>query len=309
MFYNTIPLIIVGLSLGGIIFIIARKLPVLAALDADSIPQVKEATVKKNLLDERLKRKLREFFAKLKPIVKFLSDKSGAGFKRLYQRALELERKYQRQSPAMLAGGAEEQAEKIRELLSQAEELFNAGKYLEAEQKYIEIIALDNKNIEAYKGLGELYLEQKDYDQAKETMEFILKLNKDDARTYARLGAITSQKGNLEEAKEYYLKSLALSSESAAAHVDLGLVCQATGDKEEAFKCLQKASEIEPNNPRYLDLLLEMAIMLGRKGLAEETFKKLKEVNPENQKLKDLQKEIKKMSRHKVGIPTEASGK
>ncbi|MFH1225836.1 MAG: tetratricopeptide repeat protein [bacterium] len=295
MFYNTIPLIIAGLSLGGIIFIIARKLPVLTALDTDSIPQVKEATVKKNLLDERLRRKLREFFAKLNPAVKFLSNKGGTAFKRLYQRAMELERKYQRQSPAVLTGGEEEQAERIKEFLDQAEELLEAEKYLEAEQKYIEIIALDNKNIEAYKGLGELYLEQKNYDQAKETMEFILKLNKDDARTYNRLGAITSQKGNLEEAKEYYLKSLALSSESAAAHVDLGLVCQATGDQEEAFKCLQKAAAIEPNNPRYLDLLLEMAIILGRKGLAEETFKKLKEVNPENQKLNDLKKEIRQM--------------
>ncbi|MFH1173323.1 MAG: tetratricopeptide repeat protein [bacterium] len=295
-----IPLIIIFACLAVIGYVIGRKFSAIANMDTKSMPEVKEAEAKKRILAERLKRKIGEGVAKAKPATKFVSDKLGDGFKKLYHKALEVERKYQKQ--ASLANGQTEQDEqKIEVLLGQAEELFKTEKYPEAEQKYIKVIGLDPKNVEAYRGLGDIYTEQKNYDQAKETLEFALKLNQNDAATLARLGRITSQKGSLDEAKKYYLESIALSGQSAATHVDLALVCKASGDQEESFKCLEQAAEIEPNNPRYLDLLLEMSIILGKKEIAQETLKKLKEVNPDNQKLKEREKEIRKM---KANSPT-----
>jgi hypothetical protein len=54
----------------------------------------------------------------------------------------------------------------------------------------------------------------------------------------------------------------------------------------------RKALEIEPNNPRYLDTILEISIIKKDKVLANETYKRLKEVNPENQKLAEIKEEI-----------------
>lgn len=45
------------------------------------------------------------------------------------------------------------------------------------EQKYIKIITQDPKNIFAYQKLGRLYLEQKNYDDAKAVFEQILKID------------------------------------------------------------------------------------------------------------------------------------
>lgn len=290
----TIPLAIILFSLIIIGYIVMRKFSAIANMDTKSMPEVKEAEAKKRIMAERLKRKMGQGLAKARPAARFVSGKLGESFKKLYRKALEVERKYQKQ--ASLENGQDEVDEqKIKELLGQAEELFKNEKYPEAEQKYIKVVGLDPKNVEAYRGLGDIYTEQKNYDQAKETLEFALKLNENDAQTLSRLGRITSQKGSLDEAKKYYLESIALSSQTAATHVDLALVCKAAGDQEESFKCLQQASEIEPNNPRYLDLLLEMSIILGKKDVAKETLKKLKEVNPDNQKLKEREKEIRKM--------------
>jgi len=288
-----IPLTIILVCLATIIFIVARKFSAVANMDTQSMPEVKEADAKNRIMADRLKRKLSYGLSKTRPAARFVTNKFGEKFRQIYQKALEKEKEYQKQSSKGTTTKKDE--EKIKELLGQAEELFKNEKYLEAEQKYIKVIGLDAKNVEGYKGLGQIYAEQKNYDQAKETLEFALKLNENDAETYSRLGGIASQKENLEEAKKYYLKSIALSGQSAATHVDLGLVCKASGDKEESFRCLQQAVDIEPNNPRYLDLLLEMSIMLGRKEIAQGTLKKLKETNPENQKLEQREEEVKKI--------------
>lgn len=277
--------------------IIGRRFSHIAILDVESMPQAKEAAVKNNLLAERLRRKLNHFATKIKPLIKPVFVKLGREFKKLYDKILEMERKYQKQSLQLGDAKSPGGEVKIKELLGQAEELVKEKKYAEAEHKYIDIVGLDAKSVEAYKGLSQIYLEQKNYDQAKEALEFALKLNQNDAEACSRLGAVISQKGDLAEAKNYYLRAVNLSSKSAAAYVDLALVCQTAGDKEEAFNYLQQAVEIEPNNPRYLDLLLEISIMLGRKSIAEETLKKLKEVNPENQKLDELAAAVKKLKR------------
>jgi len=65
------------------------------------------------------------------------------------------------------------------------------------------------------------------------------------------------------------------------------------GDKEKALSSLQKAQQLEPNNPKILDRILHVSILLGNKPLAEEAYDKIVRVNPENGKLEDYKKRIK----------------
>ena len=53
-----------------------------------------------------------------------------------------------------------------------------------------------------------------------------------------------------------------------------------------------QAVELEPKNPKYLDLLIETVILCGDKDLAERAFNELRMVNPENQKLAVLRERI-----------------
>jgi tetratricopeptide (TPR) repeat protein len=181
-------------------------------------------------------------------------------------------------------------------MVQKAEAYVREGSYASAEKLYIETISLDPKSIIAYKGLGELYAFQKEYDQAVEVFDFIIKcLNQPDADVYAMLGKIHKFQGKVLEAEQDLKKLINLDKERAEAYIDLAIIEKALGKYDLVVEHAGKALLLIPNHPRYLDLILECTIILGKKMEAISYFEKLKEVNPENQKLEDFSKRIKEM--------------
>jgi len=152
----------------------------------------------------------------------------------------------------------ESNRQKVNKLFVEAELAFKAEDWSEAEKKYLEIISLDMKNIEAYEKLGWTYFEIKDYEHAKETFEFIKKLNSKNDEIYFGLGEVYSVMDR----------------------------------KEEALLNFKEAVMLSPNSPKNLDALLNLAIEMKDKFLAESTFDKFKQVNPENQKLDELKGKV-----------------
>jgi len=61
---------------------------------------------------------------------------------------------------------------------------------------------------------------------------------------------------------------------------------------DEALEYNRLALDAEPNNPRYLDLILDLSIMRKDKKLALESWEKLAAANPDNNKLADLRSKI-----------------
>jgi len=286
--YNIIPLLLILISLSIIIIIIVRKFSALASLDIENIPAEKEARFKEQIISSRLKRNITKWSTKLgkliKPIIQLISN----FFKWLHAKLSTLKDDYK--SKEVLLDSDSKQ--KIDKLFNEAEECKKQSDLVMAEKRYIEIIGLDSKNIKAFKLLAQLYFERKDYGEAKETYEHILKLKADDEEVYEGLAQIDRQKGNLIQARDKYLKSLDINSQRSQTYFDLALVYQTMGNIKEAVLNAKKALQIEPNNPRYLDTLLEISIMNKDKALASEAYKKLAEVNPDNQKLADLREQI-----------------
>lgn len=258
--YDIIPLIAVVVSLAIIIFIIVKKFPVLAVIDVGSIKSEQEAAKKEEIIASRLKRKIGGFggiiFKALSPIGRFFRN----SFKQLYERVRNLEKKYSKKKEKSAAAPGEGENE-IKSLLFSVEELFAAGKLAEAEQKCIEIISLDHKNIGAYKKLGAIYMEQKNYANAEETLRHILKLAPEDTETMMDLGALLKQRGEMDGALQIFARAV----------------------------------ELEPTDPKNLDFLIDISIIVGNKNLAEETLGKLKETNPENQKITEFEERIKNL--------------
>ena len=184
----------------------------------------------------------------------FRSQAVGNFFKWIYSKLFELKDKYK--SEKILP--KEEAVKKVDELMAESDELIKDGNLEEAEKKLIEIIDLDNKNIEAFQTLGELYFERKNFEEAKQTLEHVIKLEEGD------------------NGEIYY---------------DLSLVNKESEDIEAAMKNIKEALKIEPNNPRYLDTLFDISIINKDKITALDAYKKLKEVNPENQKLDERSEE------------------
>ena len=81
----------------------------------------------------------------------------------------------------------------------------------------------------------------------------------------------------------------------AEIYFNLALVHKEADQLSEAREKLSEALKISPNNPRYLDTMLEISIMKKDKILAQSTYDKLAEVNPENKKLKEWERKIEEM--------------
>jgi len=258
--YNIIPLLLILVSLSVITVIVVKKFSVLAALDVANIPAEKEAKFKERIISNRLKRNVVKWWAKagrrLKPAGAALGNFFRSSLSKLYQ----LKNDYQAGPDAKI-----DAAKTIDRLFAQAEE-FKARDDLDAaEKKYIEIIGLDSKNLKAFKELGRIYFARKEFEEAKQTFEHLLKLKEDD-----------------EEA-------------NAQTHFNLAQVYQAMSKWPEAVKSLKKALKIEPANPKYLDTMLVISIIIKDKALALDVYGKLVKANPDNHKLEDFKRQIDEM--------------
>ena len=259
--FNILPLILVLISLAVIISIIVKKFPQLSNIRTETIQREKETQTKRKILDDRLKRKVsaasKKIFLLFSAAVSKATDSLKDTKEKLEDQKDELGK---RLMPEMLVTKEDhdKKEEIIEQELEEAEELLKEDEFEKAEKKYIEIITADQKNVDAYEGLAELYFEQRMYKEAKETLLFVLSIDRDSALAYTQLAEIEQISGTIEKALSY----------------------------------IASAVEIEPRNPKFLHLQITLALVAKNKMLAQKTLKALREVNPENAKLDDLQEEI-----------------
>lgn len=261
----------------------------LANLDVDNIPAEKEAKFKERIISNRLKRNIIKWTSKFSRNIGPVSLSLRNLLNFIYDKLNQLKSDYKK---TFADKGRDSFEQKIEQLFNEAENFKKQENYDLAEKKYIEVIGLDSKNIEAFKQLGHLYLELKNCEEAKQTFQHILKLKIDDEDTYDHLAQIAKEKGNFRQAREDYLKSLKINKQNAQTYYNLATVNRAMGKLAEAAANLKKALNIEPNNPRFLDTMLETSIMLKDKIGALDAYGKLVEANPENQKIREFKKQI-----------------
>ncbi|MFA6098292.1 MAG: hypothetical protein WCV50_01385 [Patescibacteria group bacterium] len=269
--------------IGVVVFILAKKFPVISSIDVTGLESHKQEKRKKDLISRRLQRKLGIF--KLKQKISGSNEIAGQDsiFKRFHGFVKKLENQYQekiRKVEPLEEGSADK---KKMVLMHEAKELASQQKFKEAEEKYIEVISLDNKYNEAYEHLAEVYVEQKDYTHAKEIYEFLLK-SSSTAKTDDGSGdAGTAIRGQV--------NAVSLNKEVAEYHIGLGEVFLSLGNTAEAWKNFEEAIKLEPNNPRNLDLIISAAIQLKDKKSALQYIEKLKTANSENEKLDDFKRQ------------------
>jgi tetratricopeptide (TPR) repeat protein len=271
--FNIIPLLLILISLIIIISIVVKKFSTLAALDVKNIQEEREAKFKERIMSNRLKREYFKYYVKVAKIFRPIGEAVSNFFRGLYRRLVEFKENYHKETSLILDGEA-----KIKKLLIEAGEMAKNGEQDEAEKRYIEIISMDSKNIEAFRSLGQLYLDEKKYQDAEQTFAHALKLIEKKINQPEGLNA-----KNLPEE---------INNQLAEIYFDLAEVCVAKSNLAEAIQHLNEALEAIPNSPRYLDMKLEISIMNKDKNSAEAAYEKLLAVNPENQKLADFKKQI-----------------
>lgn len=259
-----IIIILLALSLAAILIIIGRHLKQLRILNIEILPEEREKKTKANIIAERFRRRWAEKKVILKknfePVLKIFKNMQG----RMRGRLSELEEKYE-QAKRLTLGTRGKRTAEIIGLIREAEESWRAGRLEDAEKKYISVIKLDRRNVDAYEGLGNLYLEMKKYADARQAFEFILKFRPSDASAITSLGEVAIYEGKNEEALEHF----------------------------------RRAVDLRHGNPKYLDFYIETAILLGNKYEAERGLWKMRESNPENQKIGEWEENIKMIENRK----------
>lgn len=277
--YNIIPLIFILLSLSVIIFIVSRKFSDLASIDIDTIPEEKASKMKEQIITNRLKRNYYRWLNWTKKIVSPVVSLGGEALKKGYDRLLEI--KESTEEKQLEEELSQDEAEGM---MDQIKALIRLSEWDQAEQKLIDIISADPQNVQAFKLLGKVYYERKDFNEAKQTLEHVSKLvEKDIDDIYVD----KSDQSSGDKKKKDELKSLL-----SELYYDLSLVYMVIEDNKAANKKISEALKIQPANPRYLDTKLEISIIIKDRIAAEKALSKIKQVNPENQKVGDWEERV-----------------
>lgn len=128
-----------------------------------------------------------------------------------------------------------------------------------AERCFLDVITIDPKNLSAYEGLSRIYLGKGAFKEATEVLEFLMKLN---------------------------------SASSGRYMFELAAAFQKHHEPKEAWKYATRANEEESGNPKYLDFLVELAILEGHKKEGQKYLEKLRAVNPENGKIEEFEERM-----------------
>ncbi len=289
MFSVIILSIIIVISASYLAYVIIKKFPDLKNLDITSMPNAKQGAIKVKILEAKLQRSGDNFKKKFNKLVTPKFKSMSSSFLKLKEKVSAMEAHYKLKGEV----NKEKPAQSVEEIVEEGRQLMGKEEFVAAEKKLIEAISTDKKNVKAYEALGELYFDNKCFDQAEEIYKYLIRL-------YI-LATVPAKKrghfknGKLQEIETELLNSLEIDPKVAAYYCDLAKVYEMLDNKEKALDSYMKANAIEPNNPKYLDKIIDLAVKLKDKDLAKQMFYHLKKINPENGKLEELQFTIEKI--------------
>jgi len=268
--------------------IILRHLSELKVLDIESIPKEKQGLSKKNILEAKFLRRKKTADQKISRLIKPVRGYFGGLSSKLQDSISAMEKKYKRQGEV-----AETRLKSINELFAEAKAKIASGDSAGAETDLIEVIARDRKNPEAYELLFDTYRLGKNYSQAEEVIKYLIKLKSLKYRRNRHADSL--KKERLEDGEVEILEVIDIDDDLARYYNDLADVYELMDKPDKALESYLKANAILPNNPKFLDKVIELAIIAGDKGLAKKTCNRLKEINPENAKLGQFREALEKM--------------
>ncbi len=292
-------LIIIAVS-AVILFIIIRKFPQLANLDIHNLPEEKIYRKKREIINKRVEASsglLKERFGKILLPIDKLWRKFQLQF-RIYVGKIERLLHHEQSLKTRLKNkfvSNEENQQKVDQLIQEGEHQLKEGSYDKAEGSFIAAIKINAKSAAAYRGLGDTYLAKNSIEEAKQTYKFLVKMKPQDDNVFVKLAEIAENNGDMEEAIEYYQQAVLVNDSLSPRFYHLAELLLKVNQPQVAKEAVLQAVELEPQNPRYLDLLIEIAIICGNKDLALKGYGELRLVNPENQKLVSFKDRISKM--------------
>lgn len=286
-----ITLAIAGVALLIMAVTLFRHWREIRLIDPGSIQEERERRKRDELILQRLERIRSDKFGPLALGFKRLAVWGKTVFHAAYIRLIRLEKFYtQAKSPfAFIAPSAKE---RIKLILDEARSLARDQKFAEAEKRYLEILSIDARHWDAYKGLGLIYIKQKLWQQAKETFEFLSKSKKADDAVFAALAEISENDGDFVKAEDFRKKAVEFRPRLANRQSEMASFYLERGEPQKAWPFAKRANELDPKSARYLEISLDTAILLGDRLEAQRRYDKLRLLSEDRPKLQAYKDKI-----------------
>ncbi|MCX6782004.1 MAG: hypothetical protein NTW66_02710 [Candidatus Magasanikbacteria bacterium] len=297
---NIIFISLITLALVVIAVIVVRKFPVVANLDLEHLAEEQEIKKKNAILEKRLSEKSnqaqKQFQEKLNPLKRLWALVQykfrvyvGKIEKLLHYEDLIKNRLKNRELSSI------DREKQISTLLQQGESQFHEGNYDKAEEFFIAAIKFDKKLAPAYRGLADTYMAKGAAEEAMQTYDYLSRLTPADDALLVKLSELSEERGKINEAIHYLEKAVSINDSLSPRFYHLAELLQKVDQPEVAIEAVSQAVELESKNPKYLDLLIEIAIICGNRKVADKGFEELRLVNPDNQKLAEFKERIEKI--------------
>lgn len=137
--------------------------------------------------------------------------------------------------------------EPARKEYDKGEEALHSKHADESVKHFQKAVKLYDNYPQAYRMLGEAYLEQQDWQNAESALKKSIELEPRVAATYVDLGAVENQQHKYPAAEEALKKGLALSPDASAGKYELAKTYWAMGRWQDAIPLAQEAVAAQPN--------------------------------------------------------------
>ena len=170
-------------------------------------------------------------------------------------------------------------------LLGDALRRDNDGKA--AETAYLQAIASDAGYVDAYVGLGELYIDTGRYDEASELLQMALSEAADSTDPYMRLADLEQRRGRYDDALVWLRQAAEVAMNSRTVNTPLIDALVRYGDYDTALAYVQEALVVRPSDGDLMLRMGQLQLTLGQFAGAESALLKARRLMPDNSRVYD----------------------
>lgn len=144
--------------------------------------------------------------------------------------------------------------ETLARKVEEGEKAFAEGNMDEAEAQFIKALMIDDKNIDANYGLGEVYSETKQFEKLKKVLSTLLGLSEafthEHRQKFNSFGISLRKNGHYDDSIRYYEKSLEIVEDDENVYFNLARVYYEKGQNDKCVSSLEAALEL---NPKFME--------------------------------------------------------
>jgi Tfp pilus assembly protein PilF len=133
-------------------------------------------------------------------------------------------------------------------LVADAEKYFSERQFDKAEEKYLEVLHHDEKNVPTLANLATIQMERSHYDEAEKHARQAVTLDPNDSYSWLVLGQIKFRQEKYDEALDALSRAAKLNPDDAQVQNYLGITLSQKGMRGPAETALRKAIQLDPNN-------------------------------------------------------------